>query len=548
MRVISFSLWGNDPSYAEGTMANVLLAHEVYPGWVCRVYCGPDVAPEVVRELEGRGAQCPIVRDVRGPWHGLFWRFYAASDPAVSVMLSRDADSRLNWRERAAVDEWLASSEPFHVMRDHPWHAQEIPGGMWGVRDGFLHDMAGWVDRWRRYDAKGIDQRFLRVYVWPKVERHHLAHDEYFFFSDGRTRPFPAHRSIAPLSYVGQVAPPEAEPGPPARPASARASGTPAVSVVMPVRNAARFVRNAAASVLAQTFSDLELIVVDDGSEDATLEIVAGLGDPRVRVVSPGRVGLPAALNAGMAVARAPYFARMDADDLSAAERLERQIAHLERDPACVLIGTWARLIDVAGCEIGALEYPMEDAAIRRELHQRNQLVHGSVVMRAAALARAGGYDESLPTAEDYDLWFRMGELGRFANLPEALYSLRVHGRSKTAEEGIVVARTHVMVRQRAVARARRARKAGPAGAPAFPVPPPDRAGEAAARLSWAMAFHGLRSTPDALCYAWTAVMASPLDARAWRFLARVCLVAAGARRVKRAAARAPLVSALLVR
>jgi hypothetical protein len=205
MKVISFSLWGSSRLYTEGAMINVVLAREVYPGWVCRVHCAPDVPTEAVRELEGLGAQCPVIHDARGPWHGLFWRFYPASDPDVSVMLCRDTDSRLNWRERAAVDDWLASGEPFHIMRDNRVHGAEIPGGMWGARDGFLRDMVKLVGRWRRYDAKGVDQQFLATEVWPRVKEHHVAHDQYFRFSFQRARPFPPHRSIAPLSFVGEV-------------------------------------------------------------------------------------------------------------------------------------------------------------------------------------------------------------------------------------------------------------------------------------------------------------------------------------------------------
>jgi hypothetical protein len=205
MKVISFSLWGKDPLYTEGAKRNVALAREVYSGWVCRVHCAPDVPPDVVRELEAMGAQCPIVRHVRGPWHGLFWRFYPAGDPDVAVMLCRDTDSRLNWRERAAVDDWLTSGEPFHIMRDNREHGAVIPGGMWGVRDHFLHDMVMLLRRWRRYDAKGVDQEFLAARIWPRVCDHRVAHDPYFRLSLGRARLFPPHRSIAPLSFVGEV-------------------------------------------------------------------------------------------------------------------------------------------------------------------------------------------------------------------------------------------------------------------------------------------------------------------------------------------------------
>jgi hypothetical protein len=207
-RVICFSLWGTNRLYVDGASANVVLARTIYPGWVVRIYAGPDVPSEVLATLRGLGASCRRVPEMRGPWHGLFWRFYAASDPGVRIMLSRDLDSRLNWRERAAVDEWLASGEPVHIMRDHPLHSVPILGGMWGVRDHFLRDMIALCDRWRAFHRKGVDQAFLARAVWPRVREHHLAHDELHHFSGPRSRPFPPHPPILPLRFVGEVVAP----------------------------------------------------------------------------------------------------------------------------------------------------------------------------------------------------------------------------------------------------------------------------------------------------------------------------------------------------
>ena len=140
-KIISFSLWGDNPTYTVGAIKNADLALEIYPGWICRYYVGKSTPIDIVSSLVERENTEVFVMSEPGNWTGMFWRFYPASEPDVEVMLSRDTDSRLNLREAAAVDEWLAGDKNFHIMRDHPYHATEILGGMWGVRNGFLLGM-----------------------------------------------------------------------------------------------------------------------------------------------------------------------------------------------------------------------------------------------------------------------------------------------------------------------------------------------------------------------------------------------------------------------
>ena len=203
MNVISFSLWGDRPIFIDGARINVFLAREVYPGWKVRIYCASDMPSELIAELRDMGADC-VMMDRRTPWDGLFWRFLAAADPDVDVMLSRDTDSRLNWREQAAVHEWLESSEPLHIMRDNVRHHAAILGGMWGVRGGFLRKLPDMLYRWRGFREKNMDQYFLQRHVWPLVRYRHVAHDEYFNMSGPLARPFPPHRPIEPLHFVGE--------------------------------------------------------------------------------------------------------------------------------------------------------------------------------------------------------------------------------------------------------------------------------------------------------------------------------------------------------
>jgi len=205
----------------------------------------------------------------------------------------------------------------------------------------------------------------------------------------------------------------------------------------MGVWNGAPQVGEAVQSVLTQTAADLELIVVDDESSDATPAILKSFRDPRLRVTRRSRGGLTSALNAALALARAPLLARLDADDVALPQRLERQLEYLKRHPEVGLLGTAARETDAAGREVAVLRPPTDDALIRRALIRRNPFVHSSIVMRRAAVDLAGGYDEAFPVAQDYDLWMRMSRVTRMANLSDLLVIRRLlPGRVTTAREG----------------------------------------------------------------------------------------------------------------
>tara|TARA_R110002051_G_scaffold135751_1_gene208512 strand:- start:55 stop:702 length:648 start_codon:yes stop_codon:yes gene_type:complete len=197
-KIISFSLWGENPVYNAGAIRNAELAKEIYPGWVCRYYLGKSAPLTTIQEL-GRFNNTEIfVMNEPGDWRGMFWRFYPASDLNVDVMLSRDADSRLNLREKAAVDEWLTGDKDFHIMRDHPQHATEIMGGMWGVRNGLLPDMVNMINDYVKGDFWQVDQNFLRERVYPLVKKNTMVHDEYF-----EKKPFPVSREKD--RFIGQA-------------------------------------------------------------------------------------------------------------------------------------------------------------------------------------------------------------------------------------------------------------------------------------------------------------------------------------------------------
>tara|TARA_R110000851_G_scaffold47014_7_gene114358 strand:- start:260 stop:907 length:648 start_codon:yes stop_codon:yes gene_type:complete len=197
-KIISFSLWGDNPTYTVGAIKNADLALEIYPGWICRYYVGKSVPNDIVCSLIEKKNTEVFIMNEEGNWTGMFWRFYPASEPDVEVMLSRDADSRLDIRERAAVDDWLASDKDFHIMRDHPHHATQILGGMWGVRNGLLLGMRQAILDYAKGDFWQVDQNFLKEIVYPYIMNNACTHDEYF-----EKNPFPTVRT--PKRFVGQA-------------------------------------------------------------------------------------------------------------------------------------------------------------------------------------------------------------------------------------------------------------------------------------------------------------------------------------------------------
>jgi len=213
---------------------------------------------------------------------------------------------------------------------------------------------------------------------------------------------------------------------------------TPAVSVLMPVYNAQRYLAAAVESVLGQTFRDFELIVVNDGSTDSSGEILARFAgaDARMRIISRPNAGLVASLNEALAIARGTFIARMDADDWCLPTRFERQMAYMTAHPDCVLLGTHVMTMDQDGALIGQMPditfgHDQIDAAL---LRRGWPMVHPTVMMRADALRRAGAYRGETWPYEDHDLFLRLAELGQVENLPDVLLNYRKHAASISAQ------------------------------------------------------------------------------------------------------------------
>jgi glycosyltransferase involved in cell wall biosynthesis len=195
----------------------------------------------------------------------------------------------------------------------------------------------------------------------------------------------------------------------------------PVVSVVLPVYNGARCVEVAARSILTQTFRNLELVAVNDGSTDGTAEILERLAreDRRVRIIHQENQGIAGALNRGLAAARGSLVARMDADDASLPQRIFRQVQYLEANPWVGVLASYCEVRDVAWS--GVRRAGESSHHIRWQLLLGNPITHPTVMMRRDLVQKVGGYRDLHPHNEDYDLWTRLIDHCSIETLPEVL-------------------------------------------------------------------------------------------------------------------------------
>ncbi len=206
----------------------------------------------------------------------------------------------------------------------------------------------------------------------------------------------------------------------------------PSLTVFMPVYNAATHLEDAIASVLAQSFEDFELLVVDDGSTDESMEVVRGFRDKRIRIeAQANNRGLIETLNSGIRMARGSLLARMDADDLSHPERFAMQTDFLNAHPDIVGVSCAFDLIDERGRPLPG-EYgrvrPAEPLALRWALHFGCFFTHSGAMLRTSVLNASRGFDSRYTHAEDYELWLRLVDEHRLANIPRVLLTRREHG------------------------------------------------------------------------------------------------------------------------
>lgn len=197
----------------------------------------------------------------------------------------------------------------------------------------------------------------------------------------------------------------------------------------MAVYNGEKYLREAVDSILGQTFTDFEFVIVDDGSTDRTADILGSYGDGRIRVIrNASNLGLIDSLNKGIEHCRGEYVARMDCDDRSLRERLSKQVAFMDSHPEVGASGTWVTHIDTEGRATGVTRTPV-GARMMYEFWRPPPLIHPSAIIRRSHLQRLR-YEAEAKSAEDYDLWLRFIREHRLDNLPECLLDYRIHDES----------------------------------------------------------------------------------------------------------------------
>ncbi len=301
------------------------------------------------------------------------------------------------------------------------------------------------------------------------------------------------------------------------------------LSVLMPVYNARRYVAKAVESILDQDFVDFEFLIIDDGSTDGSAEILDDYArrDPRIRLVRRENRGLVASLNEGIALARAPFIARMDADDIALPHRLRVQADFLAAHPEVVCAGGGIDVIDEKGRRITRIPVAQGNARIQElALQGKTPICHPTAVMRKEAVLAAGAYDPDMMLAEDLDLWLRLGEQGELANVPETVLQYRLHPASVSEAAG-----SRQIDRMR-LACARACERRGVASS--FEADAPWRPGEDrlskhrfALKYGWWAFNSGERHTARA--YGGKAIAARPFSMEGWRLL--VCALVKPTRR-----------------
>lgn len=208
-------------------------------------------------------------------------------------------------------------------------------------------------------------------------------------------------------------------------------STNPSVTVLMPVYNGETYLREAIESILNQTFSDFEFLIIDDGSTDSSVRIIRSYDDARIRLIrNDENIGLTPTLNRGLDLAKREYIARMDADDIAMPRRLERQVAFMERNRDICVCGTWVEKFG-EGIKTAIWKSPSSPEMLKVSLSFSNSIAHPSVILRGEYVSKNKiRYSEDYRYAQDWELWQRLSAFTKLANLPETLLRYRIHSQS----------------------------------------------------------------------------------------------------------------------
>jgi FkbM family methyltransferase len=206
-KVISFALYGNDPKYYLGAEQNVIEAQKIYPDWICRFYCKKDV-PNIEKLKNNKNVEIILIED-NETIPPVYLRFLVADDPEVDIFMIRDCDSIVNYREQAAVEEWLNSDKILHLMHDHERHFWLVMAGMWGLKNQFEFNMRDTIKKYISEKNKsnytwGDDQHFLGDYILPLFKDSVIDHNS-TYIKWPYSKDFPQHEKIEYGKFVGDV-------------------------------------------------------------------------------------------------------------------------------------------------------------------------------------------------------------------------------------------------------------------------------------------------------------------------------------------------------
>ncbi len=213
----------------------------------------------------------------------------------------------------------------------------------------------------------------------------------------------------------------------------------PLVSILMPLYNGERYVRQAIQSIVKQTYTNWELLVLNDGSTDNSEQIVREFTDERIRYVQNAEnKGIVYTRNRLFELAKGDYWAILDCDDIAHYQRIAKQVAYLQQNPQCVFCGTWATKINEEGTKIGKMQPPTSNENIRINQLFQSSFIQSSVLLRANAM-QSVRYNADFSVAEDFDLWERLLQKGEGHNLPEYLLEYRWYeGNTSTTKEALM--------------------------------------------------------------------------------------------------------------
>jgi len=203
------------------------------------------------------------------------------------------------------------------------------------------------------------------------------------------------------------------------------------ISVIMPAYNSAKYIKYSIKSILNQSYAQFELIIINDGSDDNTEEIVAGIKDGRIQYFKTENKGTAAALNYGVAKAKYDWIARIDADDLNSSDRLEKQVDYLLKNPGTDVISSWSVYFNNRGKILFFLLPPVQHNDILNLLNLHNPLNQSGLIFRKSIILK-DKYNENFEINEDFELFYRIREKVKFHNIPDYLVYTRMHSKSKS--------------------------------------------------------------------------------------------------------------------